>query len=234
MAEFIEGVTQPESGERLKTLATGYHYTSPGRAEWLLKGFPLNPSSPLVRYPDANAEIFPREAFTLYTFALINSPKPKEWVHNDKLLPPFNKSGSWSLLMAYILTQSNTERPKLEMIGFDVLPTDDAYVVDWGEVEKQILAKSINTLYKREVYPELSEAEGWKNYMNSKVPLSEYKQGSFLIPELILANPISSDRLTHVGEVKLKPFPVFSWFKTKKAREWRSDRRNQLKEYTSY
>lgn len=232
MAEVDKHIIMQEVGEKHKPLATAYHYTPVGVAEWILKGHTLDPSSPLIRYPDARESDFPPEAFKPYTFAFMNSPKPKEWTHNPRFLPPFNKGGSWGSLMASIFTQNHSQKPKLHVLGFDVLPEDKAYVVDFGEVEKQFLAKSANLLYRRQVYPEISPTQGWLNYFNSKIPLSEYKPGSFLIPELIVADRIPSHRITHIGEVRLAPQLRFSWLKTAATRAWKSERGNQLVEAT--
>lgn len=232
MTELTEHKGVQEVGEMPKSLTTAYHYTPVGVAEWIFNGHTLDPSSPLVRYPDARQQDFPPEAFKLYTFAFMNSPKPKEWTGHAKLLPPFNKGGSWGSLMASILTQNYTEKPKLNVLAFDVLNTDQAYVVDWGEVEKQFLAPGANLLYKKKVYPDISPTEGWLNYLKSKVPLAKYRPGSYLIPELIIANAISSDRIAHVGDVKLAPYPRFSWSKTAAAKIWKAERGNQLVEAT--
>lgn len=192
-----------ETAIRLETERTSiraYHFIPEGAWKTLLKGdSPLRPSNTLVRpNPDTKLDL-PDDAWAPYLFCFIDDPVPKEWKRNALLPKPFDTFNEWRSLMASIFTKAGHDDFRIAALTFNVRRTDNAFVVDAWELDKPML---------RVLTGDITEAEadkiGWEGYYNSKKRLDEYKEGTFMLTELIIGSLVSLDRISVAGTVNNK------------------------------
>jgi hypothetical protein len=224
-------IQSAEIQEVLGKRVVAFHYTS--ESLWQnsqRNGEPLRPSRGLIRYRGEPYD-FPQIASEPFLFAFMNSPKPREWTHNQQTKQFYGVGNIWTTLISSVMTHYY-DTARLAILGFDVLTTDDVYVVDWFEVEKKtigdICAAAQGSLsdkkYDTKKYPVISDAQAWSNYIDSLTPLKEY-QGTHIIPELVFRNRIDQKRVFKVGTINLTGTALrFNWFRSQKVKTWRQDR----------
>jgi hypothetical protein len=118
------------------------------------------------------------------TFCFLNSPYPAEWKKNPELFRE--------------LLEIKGGRD-LRLFTFDVLPSDNAQVLDFGILEPVRTPKGVFT---KEAY------EAQQRYINGMTPLTQYK-GGFILPEVVFGKHIDYDRLSLVS-----PEKVTAWIDT--------------------
>jgi hypothetical protein len=104
-----------------------------------------------------------------YIFTFANSPLPQEWQNYEHFQEELET------LMSDI-------GDNISIIKFDLLPSDEAYVVD--------RAHYVDWQYG--INP--NRADAILKYVHSRIPAGQY-HGQFRLPELIIGNPISIDRI---------------------------------------
>lgn len=195
-----------------------FHYTSDVIAEHVIKGENLlKPSGSLVRYRGDEPHTFPSHAYDAYTFCLPRSPRPRSWTKNENFPKPFKNFDSWSSLMAGIFMNSGSLDGMLNVLALNLIESDEAYMVDFAEHDKRTWA-----MCKVPGYPIISEVVAWENYLDTLTPLESY-ENNYLLPELVIKNPINSNRIQTVGTVTLSSDhgPRFNWVKTPEVRQFR-------------
>ncbi|MBI2207953.1 hypothetical protein HYU50_00495 [Candidatus Woesearchaeota archaeon] len=85
----------------------------------------------------------------------------------------------WEIFLRFA---AGTGRNGLVGLHFDVLPQDEAYVLDWAPVEWDLSCYG-------SVLPNT-----WLEYLHSRVPIVAYNE-NFELPEIVILNPISRDRI---------------------------------------
>ena len=158
-------------------MTIAHHYTS----ESILRLFNLERNG-LVPYRRLEM-LNPDEQGDKFIFAFMEK-RPSSWIKNSKF------PGVWTHLMKHMSHGDFS----IYRCSFEVSPRDATFVVDWAHMErvrKEINKSNIFSAGKEDL-ERIKEAN--KRYIASKTPLSEYK-GGFSLPELIIASPISGDRL---------------------------------------
>jgi len=126
-----------------------------------------------------------------YLFCFLDDPKPKAWVNAPK--------GMWMRIMGKVLGPDISGK----ILGFEVLPEDEAFVVDYAHMdavseEMRRLGTHIHIgrMDKRLIYEALTK------YISTRVSLAEY-QGDYTLPELIIANEVPLERITETSEMDI-------------------------------
>jgi len=149
----------------------------------------IGPSDRLAPYRRLDSGLLRDEAPDFakekYIHCFLDEPEPASWRKN----PEF--PGLWIKIMNHILHDDFMA----VLTRFDVLPEDDAYVVDWANMERtRAEMKQLSIIRKREG-PEWDKVkDATKRYVDSRVPLEEYK-GSYSLPELVIASEVMLDRI---------------------------------------
>jgi len=79
------------------------------------------------------------------------------------------------------------------ILSFDLLPEDTAFVLE---------AKSTYELWRRKTNKKKQNAgAAYIQYLDSKIPLADYNY-DYEMPELIIGNDISEDRIKLEGRIK--------------------------------
>lgn len=157
----------------------GYHYTNP-LAYSFMEDEGLIPKHKFVR-PCEHVHGLSDEAYQFVTEGLLEA-EPHSWDRNMEF--PL----MWKHLMYDICRKS-----EVMLLSFELLPSDEAFVVERGFVERE--------LHKSELdYGLYSEAV--RNCWESRVPVHEY-DGSYSVPLLTIWSPIEFQRL-NVEWVKSK------------------------------
>ena len=164
-----------------------YHYTNPEAYEEMKESTPgrkgLSPLCCLL-YHRFDGPDWP-DSINIKSIKGLLEPEPKSWKEN----PEF--PDLWLRLMD-IISMSHDE---LMLISCEILPEDDAYIIDRAHIEREL---------QREVREGTSTEEflalAFKKYWGGRVPALEYR-GGFELPQFAVLNPIEFDRL-HVEWVK--------------------------------
>lgn len=114
-------------------------------------------------------------------FAFIRDEIHK-WKKHEYLVDLFDKF----LRVHYGINQAD----RVRTLHLEVKPEDGFHVLDWSPVEWDIS-------HKGAVLP-----ENWIAYLNSMVPLAEYK-GNYEMPLLVTTNSIPKDRITREEQVSI-------------------------------
>jgi len=153
---------------------TGFHYVSIGTWNELKNNNArfIEPIRRLVSartITDMDIPKLPHWAHDAYIFAFPDKDGPESWKKYKR------GNAEWDVL---------TKNIGSKIIGFkfDLLPTDEAYVVD----------RSHFADWQYGITNDRQEA--FRKYAFSRVPASEY-DGIFRMPELLISNPIALDRL---------------------------------------
>lgn len=187
----------------------GYHYTNPDNYIAMKTGSDytsietgkpckgLHPMHRFVRYGWTRG--LPDDAHSGVIEGLLE-PEPKEWTDN----PEF--PGLWRYLLHDLC-----RRNEIVLLKFDILPSDQAYVVDRSHVEHELyreakgLGKStINTM-----------TEACRKYYDSRVPVFDYS-GEYSVPQLAIWSAIDFERLEVVWVRKSQEF----WEESKRYDKW--------------
>jgi hypothetical protein len=173
-------------------IGTAYHYT-PSR-NWRMAqthrygdGFLLGHTN-LVGGMDNHD--FPDWAKKGYIFAFLNEPTPESWKNNTEF--PY----IWKKVMSHASKNS----PEVSLLKFEITEEDDTFVMDWGCVERQTGELLLLPLTPSKEYLARSK-DTYLGYLQSRVPVSEY-QGQHSLPELVIGNPISLDRIVEMEEFR--------------------------------
>ena len=172
----------------------GYHYTS--GSDWArIKAFDsgqgLVPQKNLVpsffATPVPHHDI-PEWAYAPHLFAFLEH-EPREWIDSNE----FPKV--WTLLMHAI-----DRTGMIEVYAFDVLDTDEAFVIDWAIMERH--RRDLRAISHHNADPgQITAAnKALFHYAQSHVPVKEY-DGNYTLPELIIKNEIPRERLTCVQSI---------------------------------
>ncbi len=143
---------------------------------------------PIKRLVSYGVHGLPEKAHDSYIFCL-PEPEPMSW-KNNKEFPLM-----WNRFMNNVCKGS-----ELVLLSFDVLPEDNAYVIDWAHVERMLRKYEEPTKKQRTV-------AGLK-YWNSRVPVSKY-DSSYSLPELIVNEPIPLERLNFEWAKERNPRHIF-------------------------
>jgi len=114
-----------------------------------------------------------------YTFCFMGSPFPQEWKQDP---------GMYKFLL------NSRGGSQIQLLSFDVFPDDNAYVVDCGVLDRRVDENGHLTPFPFEKVID---------YLNSMVPLTEYK-GGYRLPELLIPKVVAYNRLTHVSPQKVE------------------------------
>jgi len=151
----------------------------------------LNPKNDLAK--GLKDPRFPDWAYDKYNFAFLNEVVPEFWKANTEF------HGVWERLMREIVGGDSL----IQVLKFDIVPKDNAHVVDWGHMERvrdeiyrlgNFIATEIDMARIREAF---------LRYLQSRVPISEY-HGQHDLPEVIIKDPISLERTVEIGEFSIR------------------------------
>lgn len=155
----------------------GFHYKEEKRWNELNndrnKDRAIRPIKRLIRLrsiTDKDIPLLPEWAHETYVFAFPDQEAPESWKRYE------HWRDEWD-----ILTRDIGER--IVELRFDILPEDNAYVVDRAHFADFQFGHSKD------------RKEAIRRYAHSKVPADAY-DGSFKMPELIIKNPIDLARIT--------------------------------------
>ncbi len=169
-----------------------YHWTSD--SAWRrIEQASSNPSGRLV--PSKELDLgrlgmrLPDFAHEKYLFAFLDESIPGSWEEN----PDF--PDLWKRVMNHVCKGDSVAK----LFRFDILPGDKAYVLDFAHLERvKDLLWATHCLHSADDHDVIKVMDATERYIHSRVPLADYN-GSFCLPELILSNPVSIDRLTEVN-----------------------------------
>lgn len=173
------------------TICKAYHYLS--QSNWFgvkegMFGRPnqLMPYRPLVQLEGKG---IPKWAHEMYIFAFRDTPMPKEWTSNSEY------PDIWDRIMEHV----HHGDPVLTMVQIDIQRKDKAYVVDWAYMEsvRDELRKFSMLISTDDDRDKIKQAS--VKYANSRVPAADYS-GGYRLPELVIANNISLDRIIELEE----------------------------------
>lgn len=102
-------------------------------------------------------------------------PEPQSWTANTEF------PNLWRYLMGDVLRE-----PEVILLSFEMLPTDEAYVVERAHVERELYSKSEPTRQRMDA--------AFRKYWKSRVTVPDY-DGSYSIPQLTIWSPIEFERL---------------------------------------
>ncbi len=137
----------------------------------------------------------PEEMSDAWTFALLDR-MPR--THADN--PEF--PGLWSLLLRYFTISCHRDDAKeTVLLEFDARPDDEAFVIDKAPLERLLYC-----LDGRRPGPEHrgQRSRAYQAVWATKTPLFRY-DGGFSVPEVIIKNPIASERLSVAQRIPVEP-----------------------------
>jgi hypothetical protein len=189
--------TNPSAWNAMNHGCRGYSYKDPRTGEYIdsENAWGLWPSRRLIG-EGLESRLVPYEARSPAIFGFPEE-RPKSWVqYNDSTL-------LFDVLMKCCAELPNGYRnSKIVLLRVDLQFEDKPLVVEYLHVRK--IAKPYERALLLEEKEELM-AEGMRDYWNSRVPLDEYDE-SYILPEVIVFNPIPLERLSFVWEKELYPF----------------------------
>lgn len=157
------------------------HYTGLREYESILtgKGYGKTGLHPIKRFiPLCDGKGLPEKVYDCVIFGLLE-PNPESWINNTE----FNNI--WDYLLGDITSKSG----KTVLLKAKLQPTDDAFVVDRGCIERVLYVPSDSR------YPDKNlMREAYKKYWNSRVPVFDY-EGGHSLPELVVFSPIELSRI---------------------------------------
>ena len=103
-------------------------------------------------------------------------PEPECWTSN----PEF--PNLW-----YSLFHSICQEPEIMLLKFEILPFDEAYVINRAHVERELYKES-----EKSTKESLNKA--YRKYFESRIPVHEYDH-EYDVPQLAIWSPIEFDRL---------------------------------------
>ena len=173
-------------------IATAYHYTSDSHWAFTKAGYfssrkCLEPYKRLVIIPNSS---LPEWAHDMYTFAFLNEKRPESWVNNREF------PCIWERVMKHV---SHSDICK-KILRFDITKEDEVYVIDWSYIERVRPELRRVEMFKASAFDRVTIEEAMGKYIDSRTPIKQY-QGGHSLPELIIKNPISLDRIDEVEEI---------------------------------
>jgi len=118
--------------------------------------------------------------------------RPKSWLNYKD-----GRRDIFEQLMSCCARRSN-----LVLLKVNLKPEDEACVVDYASIRQY--SKEYNSENDWQKKAKI-EAEAHKRYWESRVPIVDY-QGDYILPEIVVANPIPQDRVNFLWERDLDDF----------------------------
>jgi hypothetical protein len=191
----------------LDKLVSVYHYTTRERYKEMREGHPsfehhnpdtekrirsdeikgLWPRSQFIPKGVKGMKRLPQLAYSKVTYALL-SPEPQEWI-NSKEYP----KALWAL-MQYLGDHGGE---KINLLEANLLATDNAHVVDASHI-MPFFYSDPNDAQTLELYRKRFESVvNLTDYLSNEI-----LQQQFVLPEVIIRNPIPKNRIRRVWERK--------------------------------
>jgi hypothetical protein len=148
---------------------TAYHYTTPENWKTIQETGLIIPARPLLRRELPSDSELPSWSFDKYIFAFPDDKGDVAWSRHT-----YGPSEWYTLQVAI--------GKKIILLKFDLMDTDEAFVVD----------RLFMAIYQKGATNNYPSAR--KKYVLSRVPAKDY-DSSLQLPELIIKNPISLDRI---------------------------------------
>jgi hypothetical protein len=164
--------------------AVMYHYTNPEAYSSMKTGRTYREKGllPIRRFITLNRRVdLPEKAFEGNIQGLLE-PEPESWTNNPEFPEVFR-----------YLAHDLCKRDELMLLSVELLPTDDAYVVDRAHFER-FLYRGVYQKAGNPLPPDYTEDKALRLYWESRVPVNEYK-GGYSLPQFSVWSPIDFDRL---------------------------------------
>lgn len=162
-----------------------YHYTNPESYSSMKTGRTYGKKGllPIRRFItlDRWKEGLPEKAYDANIQGLLE-PEPESWTNNPEFPEVFR-----------FLAHDFCMRDELMLLSFELLPTDDAYVVDRAHFER-FLYREVYQKAGKPLPDDYTEEKALRLYWESRVPVAEYK-GGYSLPQFSVWTPIDFDRL---------------------------------------
>lgn len=173
--------------ESMREGNANYHFPDLKTGKWSASDTPrgLWPRSRFIPKGIKGMKRLPKRAYRPVSYALF-SPEPQDWIEN-KMYPK-----AWWALMEYL---GDNGGKNISLLEIDLCPTDEVYVVDANLIMPFIFDNPNDTetlrLYK----------ERFRSMVSLTDYLSDEKiQERFILPEIIIQNPVPTDRIRRVWE----------------------------------
>lgn len=173
-------------------VCTAYHYTSDSYWCFTQAGY-FSDGKHLHPYRNLTAGIkepgFPNWSYDNHIFAFLNESVPESWKNNTEF------PDIWERIIRHVMHGDSI----LRLLKFEVTVEDEAHVIDWSHIERlrPELRRMRNFMASEEDISKIKLAI--PKYLQSRVPVTEYK-GEHGLPELIIKNPISLERVKEIEE----------------------------------
>jgi hypothetical protein len=183
-----DGVNNGHDGYIVRDPKTGKYYDSEDvRGLW--------PHRRLIE--EGNGSSVPVEAERPAIFGL-PEPQPKSWLKYEDC------TKLWGNLMKRCADRTSQEDRRIILLEVDLFREDEPIVVDYVHIRRasRDCENEINPRKERAIM-----IRGFEGYWNSRISFFEYN-GGFILPEVVVFNPIPPERIHLSWEKNLQEFLV--------------------------